>query len=60
MQDDITNHQKENQELIKETADLHVKYEELQKECEEKMGLMSKQVEEQDTKQSSIEETLDE
>ena len=42
MQDDITNHQKENQELIKETADLHVKYEELQKECEEKMGLMSK------------------
>ena len=29
MQDDITNHQKENQELIKETADLHVKYEEL-------------------------------
>ena len=51
-------HQKENDELTKETADLKLKYEDLKKECEEKMELMQKQIAEQDDKQNSIEDTL--
>ena len=45
---------------MQETQDLEAKYIELKKECEEKMELMSKQIEEQESKQGSIEETLDE
>ena len=44
IQDDMSTHQKENEELVKETADLRVKYEDLKKECEEKMELMAKQI----------------
>ena len=54
----MSTHQKENDELTKETADLKVKYEDLKKECEEKMELMQKQIAEQDEKQNSIEDTL--
>ena len=46
----MSTHQKENEELVKETADLRVKYEDLKKECEEKMELMAKQIAEQDDK----------
>ena len=44
MKDDIKNHQSENQDLIKETAELEEKYEHLKKECEEKMELMENQI----------------
>lgn len=40
MQDDMQKSNSENQELIKETESLEVKYEELKQECEEKMDVM--------------------
>ena len=58
MAEDVAKSKEENELIQKETADLEVKYEELQKECAEKMELMTTQLGEQDGKQSGIEDTL--
>lgn len=58
MSEDVAKSREENELIQKETADLQVKYEELQKECTEKMELMTTQLGEQDGKQSGIEDTL--
>lgn len=58
MAEDVSKSREENELIQKETADLEVKYEELQKECSEKMELMTQQLGEQDGKQSGIEDTL--
>ena len=60
MSEDLATHVNENTELIKETADLTQKYEDLQKECKEKMQLMTEQMEDSEKKQDSIEQTLTE
>lgn len=52
-----------NEETIKiqlETSDLNAKYESLKQECEEKMVEMAKTLEENETKQAGIEQSLDE
>ena len=58
MADDVAKSKEENNLIKTETEDLESKYEALQKECAEKIELMTKQMEEQDDKQGSIEDTL--
>lgn len=58
MADDVGRSKEENDMIAKETEDLTVKYEDLKKECIEKMELMSTQMSEQDGKSTSIEDTL--
>lgn len=58
MSDDVAKSKEENDLIKKETEDLEQKYVDLTKECNEKIELMTKQMEDQDTKQSSIEDTL--
>ena len=58
MADDVAKSREENQALQKETEELEVKYEDLKKECTEKIELMTTQLDEQGGKQSSIESTL--
>ena len=60
MADDVERSKEENDMIRKETEDLTVKYQELKQECTEKMELMTKQMEDQDGKSSSIEDTLSE
>ena len=59
MASDVSQSQQENEMIRKETDELEQKYEELKKECAEKMELMNSQLNEQDGKHSSIEEALD-
>lgn len=58
MADDVARSKEENDLIRKETEDLDVKFQELAKECQEKMELMDKQIEEQNNKQNGIEDTL--
>ena len=58
MADDVAKSKEENDLIKKETEDLEQKYVDLTKECNEKIELMTKQMEDQDTKQNSIEDTL--
>ncbi len=58
MADDVGRSKEENEMIAKETEDLTVKYEDLKKECIEKMELMTTQMSEQDGKSTSIEDTL--
>jgi len=58
MAEDVARSKEENELIQKETEDLEGKYEELRKECSEKMEMMSKQLEEQDGKSAGIEDTL--
>lgn len=58
MAEDLAKSREENELIKKETEDLEAKQVELSKECQEKMELMTKQLEEQGDKQESIETTL--
>ena len=46
MEKDVSQSQEENKQLIAETADLENKYEDLKKECAEKIELMNTQMSE--------------
>jgi hypothetical protein len=50
MAEDLKASTEENELIKKETADLEAKYEDLKKECTEKMEMMTKQLGEQDGK----------
>ena len=54
MQEDINKSKEENKEITEDTKNLTEKYEELKKETEEKMEIMTKQLSEQDSKQGDI------
>lgn len=58
MAEDVEKSKEENEILKKETADLEAKYEDLKKECNEKMEMMTAQLIEQDGKQENIHSTL--
>lgn len=58
MADDVARSKEENEMIRRETEELDAKFQELSKECVEKMGMMDKQLDEQESKQNGIEDTL--
>lgn len=60
MSDDLKKTETENDELRKDTENLQTKYDELSGECDEKLQLMSTQIENQGEKQDTIETSLQE
>ena len=60
MEVDVQKSREENKELADDTIQLTEKYEELLKETSEKKEIMTKQLEEQGSKQGEIQNTLDE
>lgn len=54
MQEDVAKSREENNEITEDTKNLTEKYEELKKETEEKMEIMTKQLSEQSGKQGDI------
>jgi len=60
MEVDVQKSREENKELADDTIQLTEKYEELLKETSEKKEIMTKQLEEQGSKQGEIQSTLDE
>ena len=60
MEVDVQKSREENKELADDTIQLTQKYEELLTETTEKKEIMTKQLEEQGSKQGEIQSTLDE
>lgn len=54
MSEDVAKSRDENNEITKDTQSLTEKYEELKKETEEKMEIMTNQISEQGSKQGEI------